>query len=101
MYLDYLAVEDIHFQAYIDHRETRLFDNISFYSGRLACGSRLVYPNLYERVMRQFDCMLFVPKDPSDYAISAMTHKDIYAMYDDFVNHLVPDKAQSIIAPRG
>lgn len=88
-YLDCMVGEDIHFHAYVDHRETHLFYEFVFYSGWLACGSRLMYPHLPERVMRQFDYMHFLPKDPYEYALPAMTHRDTGVIYDDYLNHLI------------
>lgn len=55
VYLDRLVVEDMHFNNYVDHRETRPFDKIVLYSSWLTCGSRLTSPHVPECVMRQFD----------------------------------------------
>lgn len=33
VYLDYLVVEDIHFNSYVDHRQTQPFNNIMLYYG--------------------------------------------------------------------
>ena len=43
--------------------------------------------------------MQFVSRDPSKYVPPTMVDKDVDAMYDDFVNHLVLAKARSIVAP--
>lgn len=52
VYLDRLVAEDMHFNNYVDHRETWPFDEIVIYSGWLACGSCLNVPHLPECVMR-------------------------------------------------
>lgn len=93
-----MVAEDIHSHMYVDHRETRPLDDIVFYSEWLACGSCAMYPHLPERVMRQFDYIQFVLKHPSEYASPAMTWRDMGAMHHDYLNHLVPDEARSIIA---
>ncbi|XP_050898936.1 uncharacterized protein LOC127105772 [Lathyrus oleraceus] len=54
VYLDHLVVEDVHFNNYVDHRQTGSFDEIILYSGWLLCGSRFTAPHLPERVMWQF-----------------------------------------------
>ncbi|CAL5202105.1 unnamed protein product [Lathyrus oleraceus] len=46
LYLDCLVAEDMHFNNYVDHRETQPFNDIVLYSGWLACGSRLTFPHL-------------------------------------------------------
>lgn len=46
VYLDCLVDKDMHFNNYVDHRETQPFDDIVLYSGCLACGSRLTFPHL-------------------------------------------------------
>ncbi|KAI5443435.1 hypothetical protein KIW84_012178 [Lathyrus oleraceus] len=55
MYLDHLVSEDMHFNIYVDHRQTRPFDEIVLYFGWLACGSRLTTPHLPESVKRLLD----------------------------------------------
>lgn len=49
--------------------------------------------------MPQFRYMLFVPRDPSYSNSPNMVHKDVYDMYDDFLNHLVLDETQGIPPP--
>lgn len=97
VYLDCMLVEDIHFHMYVDNRETRTLKDIAFYYGWMTCCSCLTYPNLSERVMRQFDYILFIPRDPYEYAPSIMTESDMDTMFDDYLYHLVPDEALSTI----
>lgn len=54
VYLVRLVAEDMHFNNYVDHRETRPFDEIMLYSRLLACESRLSAPHLPKCVMLQF-----------------------------------------------
>lgn len=90
MYLDRLVGEDIHFHTYVDHRETYPFDDIALYSGLLTYSSRMTYPYLPERIMRQFGYMQYIFKDPFMPAPPAMTRKDMNVMFDDYLNHMVP-----------
>lgn len=43
--LDHLVAKDMHFNNYVDHRDTRPFDEIMLYSRWLACKSRLISPH--------------------------------------------------------
>lgn len=52
VYLDRLVIEDINFNNYVDHHETRPFQEIVLYSGWLVCESRLTNPHLLECVIR-------------------------------------------------
>ena len=92
VYLDRLVVEDIQFHTYVDHRETRPFDDIVLYFRWLACGSHMTYPHLSECVMRQFGYMEYILINPFVSAPPSMTHRDMYIMFDDYLNHLIPDK---------
>ncbi|XP_050877791.1 uncharacterized protein LOC127081590 [Lathyrus oleraceus] len=94
-----MVVDDIHLHSYIDHREMRSLNNITFYFGWLACGSRLMYPYLSEHVMPQFRYMQFVPRDSFDSVPPTMARRDVDVMYDDYLNHLVPDDTQGTLAP--
>ena len=98
MYLDRLVAEDMHFNSYVDHRETRPFDDIVLYSGCLAYGSHLTFPHLLECVIRQFDYTQTIPRHSDVSAPSAMTRKDMNVMFDDHLSHLVSKEARSIIA---
>lgn len=98
VYLDCLVVEDIHFYIYVDHRETRPFDDIVLYSRWLSCGSRLTYPHMPESVMHQFGYMHYIPRDPFVSAPSTLTRRVMDVMFDDYLNHLVSEEAQSTIA---
>ena len=84
MYLDH-TTDDIRFCSYDLHRQTFNLDDIAFYSGMLPYGSRMMYPHLPERVMRQFRYMQVIPREPFVSAPHTMVHKDVDAMYDDFL----------------
>lgn len=88
----------MHFNTYVDHRVTRPFDNIVLYSGWLACGSRLTFPHLPECVMRQFGYTHTILRHTIVYAPSAMIRRDMCAMFDDYLSHLVLEEARSTIA---
>ena len=44
------------------------YDDIVLYSGWLACGSHLTSRYLSERIIRHFDYMQYIPRDPFVYA---------------------------------
>lgn len=75
VYLDRLVAKDMHFNSYVDHRETRPFDEIVIYSRWLACESRLTAPHFLERVMRQFDYTQIILKHPIVFAPPTLTRK--------------------------
>lgn len=83
VYLDCLVAEDMHFQAYTDHRQMCPLQYITFYSIWLTCESHLMYLHLPECVMRQFDYMQFILRYPSESAPTAMEHRDVDAIFDD------------------
>lgn len=68
------------------------------YFGWLACDSRLIFPRLPERVIRQFGYTQTILShlilcDPPPEPRIEMT-----AMFDDYFSHLVSEEAQSTIA---
>lgn len=99
VFLYRISTYDIRFRLYDDHHQTHPLDHITFYFGRLAYGSHMLYPHLPERVMRQFRYLQVVPREPFVSASHSMIHMDVYVMYDDFYNHLVLDEARSVVAP--
>lgn len=80
VYLDFLIAENIHFHSYVTHRETRLLEDITFYSGWLACSSLMMYPHLPEPAMQQFDYMQYILRDPYAPAPPAMARRDVDIM---------------------
>lgn len=48
--------------------------------------------------MRHFGYTWFVPRDPFEFVPPAMTCRDMGAMYDDYINHLIPNESQSVVA---
>lgn len=60
-------------------------DDLTFYSTWLTYGSRLMYPYLLERVMRQFRYMQVVPSEPFMPVSPTMARRGVDAMYDDFL----------------
>ncbi|KAI5422332.1 hypothetical protein KIW84_045690 [Lathyrus oleraceus] len=75
VYLDYLVAEDMHFNSYVNHRQTRPFGDIMLYFRWLTCGSRLTASHLPERVMRQFGYVQTIPKHLSVSTSPALTHR--------------------------
>lgn len=59
-----------------------------------------MFPHLSERIVRQFDYMQFVLIEPSESTHPAMTLRDVGVIYDDYLNHLVPDAACGTLAPK-
>lgn len=89
MYLDYMVAENIHFHTNFVHRETLPLEDITFFCGCLACGSRLMYPYLLKRVTRQLRNIQLILIEPSEPAPPAMTQRDMDSMFDDCLLHLV------------
>lgn len=92
MYLDCLVAEDMHFNNHVDHYNTRPFDDIMLYSGWLTCGSRLTFPYLPKRVMRQFSYIQTIPRYSVVSAHPAMTRKDMNVMFDDYLSYLISEE---------
>ncbi|MCI32229.1 putative IMP dehydrogenase/GMP reductase, partial [Trifolium medium] len=59
--LDRMEVDEVTFCPYKDHRQTRPFQDISWYSGWIMCGSALICPHLPERVLRQYGHVQSIP----------------------------------------
>lgn len=97
MYLDLLVADDMHFNTYVNHRETRPFDDIVLYSWGLACGSRLTFSFLPERVMRQFGYTQTIHIHHIVSVPPAMTRRDMNDMFDDYLSHMVTKETQSTI----
>lgn len=93
-----MIAEDIHFNTYVDHRETRPFDDIVLYSGWLASSSRLTFPHLPEHVMRQSGYTQTILRHHVIFVSSTMTRKDMDVMFDDYLSHPVPEEARGTIA---
>lgn len=81
VYLDRLVIDDMHFNNYVDYRETWPFDEIMLYSGWLACGSRLTAPHLHECVMCQFSYTQTILRDHVVFAPPALTHRQMDDMF--------------------
>lgn len=89
VYLNHTVAYDIHLHAYKDPFQTHFLDDTLFYFIWLTYGSRLMYPHLPERVMRQFGYVQFVLRDPSDSTPPTIAYRNVDVMYDNFLNHLV------------
>ncbi|MCI25722.1 putative IMP dehydrogenase/GMP reductase [Trifolium medium] len=62
--LDCMEVDEVTFCPYEDHRQTRPFEDISWYTGRIMCGSAMICPYLPERVLRQYGHVQSIPRHP-------------------------------------
>lgn len=58
VFIDISVADDICFFLYDDHCQNCPLDDIAFYYGWLAYGLRLMYPHLFEWVMRKFGFFL-------------------------------------------
>ncbi|XP_045822299.1 protein MAIN-LIKE 1-like [Trifolium pratense] len=90
--LDRMLTFDIHWNPYDNHRVTRPFEEISFYSGWIRCGPMIVR-YLPERVLRQFGRVQTIPRHPSHSANPLTPRLQIsqqYAQYMDWV--LTPEE---------
>lgn len=97
VYLDCLVSKDLRFHTYVDHCDTRPFDDIVLYSRWLACGSRLKCLHLPECVMQKFSYMQYIPRDPYVFVSPAMTRRVRNVIFDDYLNHMVSEKTHSSI----
>ncbi|XP_050918888.1 uncharacterized protein LOC127136367 [Lathyrus oleraceus] len=90
IYLNCLVAGDMDFNNYVDHRETRPFDEIMLYSEWLACRLRLIAPHLPERVIRQFSYTQTISRHRVVFAPPALIHIQIEDMFDDYERHMLP-----------
>jgi hypothetical protein len=84
--LDRMEVDEVTFCPYEDHRQTRPFEDISWYSGWIMCGSAMICPHLPERVLRQYGHVQSIPRDPD---VSAKTGMNRFSIEQVFRNYLV------------
>lgn len=77
-----------------------MLDDIALYYGWFAYSSRIMYPHMPERVIRQFRYLQVILKDLFMSTPPAMVCRDVDPMYDDLYNHPVPNKARSMVLPR-
>ncbi|XP_050897796.1 uncharacterized protein LOC127104665 [Lathyrus oleraceus] len=98
VFIDRTVAYYIFFCSYDGHRQTRPLDDIAFYSGWLASGSRLMYPHLSERAMRQFGLQQMIPRNPFTSAPLTICHRDLDVILDDFYSHLILEKEHSVPA---
>ncbi|XP_050878066.1 uncharacterized protein LOC127081880 [Lathyrus oleraceus] len=98
MYLDYLIVEEMHFNSYVDHSQMQPFDEIMLYSRWLTCKLCVTAPHLPECVMWQFGYTQTIPRHHVIFVPPTLTRIQVDDMFDDYESHLVPEEAHSIIA---
>ncbi|GAU29856.1 hypothetical protein TSUD_379460 [Trifolium subterraneum] len=83
--LDRMEVDEVTFCPYEDHRQTRPFQDISWYSGWIMCGSAMLCPHLPERVLRQYGNVQAIPRAPSVSAKPDMNQFSIQDAFDDYL----------------
>lgn len=88
---------DICFILYGEHRQTRPLEVVLWYSRWLTCESRLTYSYLLESVLLQFKHLYGIPKDPTFVACAIILYIDIYAIFANYNEHLVPKDVRSIL----
>ena len=91
--------EDIHFSAYTDHCETITFDEVSLFTGWLACGTRKTAAYMPERVMHQFGYTQMIPRYLVVCTPRTVKMREMDELFDDFENCLVPEEVRSTVAP--
>ncbi|KAK2355316.1 protein MAIN-LIKE [Trifolium repens] len=62
--LDRMEVDEVTWQPYEDHRQSRPFQDCSWYSGWIMCGSAMICRHLPERVLRQYGHVQSIPRAP-------------------------------------
>ncbi|GAU36399.1 hypothetical protein TSUD_38660 [Trifolium subterraneum] len=84
--LDRMEVDEVTFFPYEDHRQTRPFQDISWYSGWIMCGSSMICPHLLERVLRQYGHVQSIPRAPGVSAKAGMNQFSIQDAFDEYLN---------------
>ncbi|GAU50435.1 hypothetical protein TSUD_134900 [Trifolium subterraneum] len=84
--LDRMEVDEVTFRPYEDHRHIRPFEDISWYSGWIMCGSAMISPYLPERVLRQFGHVQSIPRHPDESAKAGLNR---FTIGEAFANYLV------------
>ncbi|GAU22781.1 hypothetical protein TSUD_142200 [Trifolium subterraneum] len=85
--LDRMEVDEVTFCPYEDHRETRPFEDISWYTGWIMCGSAMICPYLPERVLRQYGHVQSIPRHPDVSAKAGMNRFSIAQTFSDYMTH--------------
>jgi hypothetical protein len=70
--LDRMEVDEVTWQPYEDHRQSRPFQDCSWYSGWIMCGSAMICRHLPERVLRQYGHVQSIPRAPDVAAKAGM-----------------------------
>ncbi|CAJ2646660.1 protein MAIN-LIKE 1-like isoform X2 [Trifolium pratense] len=83
--LDTMRMDEVVFCPYEEHRQTRPFQDISWYTGWIMCGSAIINPHLPERVLRQFGHVQSIPRHPD---VSAKAGMNRFTIADAFASYL-------------
>ncbi|MCI66270.1 serine/threonine-protein phosphatase 7 long form-like protein, partial [Trifolium medium] len=59
-----MEVDEVTWRPYEDHRQMRSFEDISWYTGWIMCGTVMICPYLTERVLRQYGHVQSIPRHP-------------------------------------
>lgn len=92
VFLDHTVADYIRYNDG-DHCQTHPLEDVAFNFRWLACGSCLMYPHIFKRVMCQFVYLYVVSRGFSVPGTSAMVHIYVNAMYGISYKYLVPDEA--------
>jgi hypothetical protein len=84
--LDNMGMDEVVWQPYEDHRQSRPFQDCSWYSGWIMCGTYMIFPHLPERVLRQYGHVQSIPRAPYVSAKAGMTR---FTIDEAFQNMLV------------
>ncbi|XP_058774668.1 uncharacterized protein LOC131648947 [Vicia villosa] len=90
VYLDRTAIDDINWTPFSGYGDVVSFDHIALYSIWLACGANTMVRYLPERCMRQFRRMQMISRSPLETAPDIVTRRELTAIFEDWVHHLVP-----------
>jgi hypothetical protein len=100
--LDRLELDDVVWQPYEDRRHTAPFQDCSWYSGWIMCGTAMVSPHLPERVLRQYGHVQSIPRAPFISAKAKMTRFTIdHAFQHMLVENYVTVEMRGLKATHG
>ncbi|GAU25842.1 hypothetical protein TSUD_31060 [Trifolium subterraneum] len=100
--LDRMEVDEVTFCPYEDHRQTRPFQDISWYSGWIMCGSSMICPHLPERILRQYGHVQSIPRASGVSAKAGMNQFSIQDAFDEYLNeNYVTEEMRGLRAVHG
>ncbi|XP_045801577.1 uncharacterized protein LOC123895346 isoform X2 [Trifolium pratense] len=85
--LDRMEVDEVTFCPYENHRHTRPFVDISWYSGWIMCGNAMICPHFPERILRQYGHVQSIPRAPDVSAKAGMNRFSIDQGFREYLTH--------------